>query len=216
MSSSTKELKHIQIPLQEISLATNHFSEENKIAAGGFGTVYRGESDKHGIIAVKRLVTRENGQGNHEFLTEIKMLSSCEHENIVYFHGFAYVTKYQDDRVFLSVLAQKHYKRQTLEKIIHSDLQNQINAASLHTFSTIANQCFKNADDRPTMKEVVKQLERALSNQLAPSGIWSDVYDGFSDAEDGDFVALQQSEYLFFNKLFHSFPQTKHSLEIKE
>nr|GFC51912.1 receptor-like protein kinase HERK 1 [Tanacetum cinerariifolium] len=117
----------------------------------------------------------------------------------------AYLPKYEDDRVFLSVLAQKHYKRKTLEKIIHSDLQNQINAASLHIFSTIACQCLKNANERPTMKEVVKQLERAILNQQAPSGIWSDIYDGFSDAEDGNFAAHQQSEYLFFTKLFSFF-----------
>ncbi|GKD25015.1 kinase RLK-Pelle-CrRLK1L-1 family protein, partial [Tanacetum coccineum] len=52
--------------------------------------LYKSESDKHGISAVKQLVTLDNGlgQGNHEILTEIEMLSSCEHENIISLHEF--------------------------------------------------------------------------------------------------------------------------------
>ncbi|GJZ39440.1 TMV resistance protein N-like protein [Tanacetum coccineum] len=170
MSSSTKELKHIQIPLQEISLATNHFSEENKIAAGGFGTVYRGESDKHGIIAVKRLVTRENGQGNHEFLTEIEMLSSCEHENIVYFHGFISLKEMgvSTNTYFLLVL---------------------------YCLKCCAEGCVSESDWPAVTVINHYQASQITAGQSgcdtqpdAPSGIWSDVYYGFSDAE-----ALQQS-----------------------
>ncbi|MFS7900756.1 putative protein kinase RLK-Pelle-CrRLK1L-1 family [Helianthus anomalus] len=70
-----------------------------------------------------------------------------------------------DDQPF-NIWVQKHYTRKTLNTIIHSGVHEQINPASLHTFSTIAYQCLKNGEERPTMKEVVEQLQKALDDQL--------------------------------------------------
>ncbi|KAJ0724958.1 putative protein kinase RLK-Pelle-CrRLK1L-1 family [Helianthus annuus] len=86
---SIEDVKHLQIPLREISLATNGFAKENLIGSGGFGPVYKGISKKHGCIAIKRLIHRQNlGQGDHEFKTEIALLSKYKHENIVSLLGF--------------------------------------------------------------------------------------------------------------------------------
>ncbi|KAF5777155.1 putative protein kinase RLK-Pelle-CrRLK1L-1 family [Helianthus annuus] len=303
--SSIEELKHLQIPLQDISLATNGFSDQNIIAKGGFGKVYEGVSEKHGHIAVKRLEHRQGGQGDHEFKTEIALLSEYEHKNIVSLLGFcdedgekilvykyeskgsldkhlnnkdltwiqriqicldaahglkylhddggphhgiihrdvkssnilldensnakisdfglsrvgpantqssflisnacgtpgyidpdylitgylteksdvysfgvvllevlcgrhALVKSYKDERQFLTVLIQKHYTKGTLDKIIPSYLHEQINPDSLHTFANIAYQCLKNRTERPTMQQVIEQLEKALHSQLTP------------------------------------------------
>ncbi|KAJ0674314.1 putative protein kinase RLK-Pelle-CrRLK1L-1 family [Helianthus annuus] len=78
----------------------------------------------------------------------------------------ALVKSYKDERQFLTVLFQKHYIKGTLDKIIPSYLHNQINTDSLHTFSNIAYQCLKNRTERPTMQQVVEQLEKALHSQL--------------------------------------------------
>ncbi|KAM0020037.1 putative protein kinase RLK-Pelle-CrRLK1L-1 family [Helianthus debilis subsp. tardiflorus] len=303
MYSAIEEVKHLQIHLQDMLMATNGFAKENLVANGGFGKVYRGVSGKHGHIAVKRL-DRGQGQGDHEFKTEIALLSKYEHENIVSLLGFcdedgekilvyryenhgsldkhlnnkdltwiqrlqisldaasglkylhddvgpqhriihrdvkssnillddywkakisdfglsrvgpastqssflisnacgtpgyidpdylitgylteksdvysfgvvllevlcgrhALVKSYKDDRQCLTILVQKHYMRQTLDKIIPSYLHKQINKDSLFTFSKIAYQCLKNGEEHPTMKQVVDQLQHALSHQLS-------------------------------------------------
>ncbi|KAJ0724944.1 putative protein kinase RLK-Pelle-CrRLK1L-1 family [Helianthus annuus] len=281
------------------------FRDQNIIAKGGFGKVYEGVSEKHGHIAVKRLEHRQGGQGDHEFKTEIALLSEYEHKNIVSLLGFcdedgekilvykyeskgsldkhlnnkdltwiqriqicldaarglkylhedggphhgiihrdvkssnilldensnakisyfglsrvgpastqssflisnacgapgyidpdylitgylteksdvysfgvvllevlcgrhALVKSYKDEHQFLTVLFQKHYTKDTLDKIIPSYLYEQINTDSLHTFANIAYQCLKNRTERPTMQQVVEQLEKALHSQLIP------------------------------------------------
>nr|XP_043606840.1 uncharacterized protein LOC122578857 [Erigeron canadensis] len=86
-----KELEHLKISLDAINLATNSFGVENFIGVGGFGKVYKGEiTDKKGLtqtVAIKRL-DRKHGQGEHEFLTEIMMLSRYRHKNLVSLLGF--------------------------------------------------------------------------------------------------------------------------------
>ncbi|KAL8258309.1 hypothetical protein R6Q59_030350 [Mikania micrantha] len=302
--SSIEAVNDLQIPLQELSDATNEFSEENLVGKGGFGNVYKGETIKHGKIAIKMLNPR-HGQGDHEFRTEISLLSLYKHENIASLIGYCnedqkkilvyryegngsldkhlsnvdltwvqrlqicldaarglqylhddvgaehrilhrdvkssnilldenwkakisdfglckvgpenehsflisnacgtpgyidpdylnagyltqrsdvysfgvvlfevlcgrltIVTKHKDNPVFLTNLIKTHWRNNTLDGIIYSDLQKQIKTASLVTFTNIAYQCLKSGNERPTMKKVVEQLEKALINQLTPS-----------------------------------------------
>ncbi|KAK1415987.1 hypothetical protein QVD17_31775 [Tagetes erecta] len=76
------------------------------------------------------------------------------------------VTKYKDNHEFLINLVNIHWGRKTLDEIVYSDLQKQINPASLLTFSAIAYQCLRSGNERPTMKKVVEQLQKALATQL--------------------------------------------------
>ncbi|KAI3733700.1 hypothetical protein L6452_13151 [Arctium lappa] len=85
--SFIREVEHLQIPLPHILSATNNFDESNFIAVGGFGKVYQGQSEQYGAIAVKRLY-RGSGQGQHEFMMEISLLSAYKHENLVSLLGF--------------------------------------------------------------------------------------------------------------------------------
>ncbi|CAI9273627.1 unnamed protein product [Lactuca saligna] len=95
-----QELDHLQIPLEDIKLATNNFLEDNFIGLGGFGKVYEGQlhvsdstttssiSGRLGtIVAVKRLDV-QGGQGKNEFLNEIVMLASYKHNNLASIVGF--------------------------------------------------------------------------------------------------------------------------------
>ncbi|KAM0015098.1 putative protein kinase RLK-Pelle-CrRLK1L-1 family [Helianthus debilis subsp. tardiflorus] len=300
--SSIEDVKHLQIPLQELSDATNTFSEANFLARGGFGMVYKGVSAKHGNIAIK-ILDPGLGQGDNEFRTEIALLSVYKHENIVSLLGFcdedgkkilvykyerngsldkhlsradltwiqrlqicldaarglqylhddvephrrilhrdiksanilldenwkakvsdfglskmgpantqstflltgvcgtpgyidpdylntgfltqksdvysfgvvlfevlcgrlSRVTKYNDKREYLINLVKIHRGRKTLNEIIDSNIRKQIKKASLVTFSRIAYQCLKSGNERPTMKKVVEQLQKALDEQL--------------------------------------------------
>ncbi|GJU72444.1 protein kinase-like domain, concanavalin A-like lectin/glucanase domain protein [Tanacetum coccineum] len=90
MSSSITQFNHLQIPLKEILKATNNFSEKNIIGKGGFGNVYKGQLLRSGdlINISARRLDHNQGQGDVEFWTEISVLSSLKHPNIVSLIGF--------------------------------------------------------------------------------------------------------------------------------
>lgn len=71
---------------KELHIATEGFSDSNKIGEGGFGSVYKGRL-KNGTIAAIKVLSPESRQGVKEFLTEIQMISDIEHENLVKLHG---------------------------------------------------------------------------------------------------------------------------------
>uniref|UniRef100_A0A0R0FWT7 Receptor-like serine/threonine-protein kinase n=1 Tax=Glycine max TaxID=3847 RepID=A0A0R0FWT7_SOYBN len=69
-----------------ISIATNNFSEENKLGQGGFGPVYKGKLPGGEQIAVKRL-SRRSGQGLEEFKNEMMLIAKLQHRNLVRLMG---------------------------------------------------------------------------------------------------------------------------------
>lgn len=68
--------------LKTINVATNGFSDGNKLGQGGFGPVYKGKLNDGREIAVKRLL-RNAGQGLEEFKTEVKLIVKLQHRNLV-------------------------------------------------------------------------------------------------------------------------------------
>ncbi|CAL5443236.1 unnamed protein product [Camellia sinensis] len=68
--------------LSSIEIATDYFSDANKIGQGGFGTVYKGKLFNGQEIAVKRL-SRSSGQGLEEFKNEVTLISRLQHRNLV-------------------------------------------------------------------------------------------------------------------------------------
>nr|XP_043628168.1 uncharacterized protein LOC122599677 isoform X2 [Erigeron canadensis] len=90
MASTIEPLKHLQISLEDVVRATNNFDENYLIGGGDFGKVYRGQLSLSGEtvnIAARRL-DRKHRQGSVEFWTEISMLASLKHENIISLIGF--------------------------------------------------------------------------------------------------------------------------------
>lgn len=71
---------------KELKLATRDFHPDNKIGAGGFGSVYKGILKDGTLVAVKKL-SAESSQGVREFLTEIAVISDIEYENLVKLYG---------------------------------------------------------------------------------------------------------------------------------
>ncbi|XVE63210.1 hypothetical protein DITRI_Ditri07aG0001400 [Diplodiscus trichospermus] len=71
---------------KELRIATGDFSPANKIGEGGFGSVYRGRL-RNGKIAAIKVLSAESRQGVREFVTEIKVISEIEHENLVKLYG---------------------------------------------------------------------------------------------------------------------------------
>ncbi|KAJ9554326.1 hypothetical protein OSB04_018371 [Centaurea solstitialis] len=112
--SSIREVRHLQIPLRCIISATNNFDRKNLIGWGGFGLVYKGQSEQFGTIAVKRLNNKTaSGQGELEFMKEIALLSAYEHENLVSLIRFC-------DEEGEKILVYKHESNGSLDKVLES------------------------------------------------------------------------------------------------
>ncbi|XP_050379932.1 cysteine-rich receptor-like protein kinase 10 [Argentina anserina] len=67
--------------LKSILTATNNFSENNKLGEGGFDPVYKGILPENQEVAVKRL-SKKSGQGQHEFMNELKLIAKLQHTNL--------------------------------------------------------------------------------------------------------------------------------------
>ncbi|XP_038895730.1 putative receptor-like protein kinase At4g00960 [Benincasa hispida] len=83
------DLETSQFDFDTIKIATNGFSEENKLGEGGFGAVYKGQLPSGETIAVKRLSQTSN-QGENEFKTEILLVAKLQHRNLVRLLGFCF------------------------------------------------------------------------------------------------------------------------------
>ncbi|XP_022142139.1 putative receptor-like protein kinase At4g00960 [Momordica charantia] len=80
-------METIQFDFDTIKVATNEFSDENKVGEGGFGVVYKGSLSNGQNIAVKRL-SRDSGQGGVEFKNEVLVMAKLQHRNLVRLLGF--------------------------------------------------------------------------------------------------------------------------------
>lgn len=102
-------MEFFEIPLSEIMRATNHFSRECYVGSGGYSDVYKTELyvlDVQSLlsmeenckeklpkikktVAIKRIISRQDEQGLQQFLTEVEVLISCKHPNLVSLAGFS-------------------------------------------------------------------------------------------------------------------------------
>ncbi|KAL0353219.1 UNVERIFIED_CONTAM: Cysteine-rich receptor-like protein kinase [Sesamum angustifolium] len=99
----------LQFAFGTIRDATNDFSDNNKLGQGGFGTVYKGQLPNAQEIAVKRL-SRNSGQGDLEFKTEVLLLAKLQHRNLVRLLGF-FSTRRREDPIKKSYLDwERRYK----------------------------------------------------------------------------------------------------------
>ncbi|XP_042477746.1 G-type lectin S-receptor-like serine/threonine-protein kinase At2g19130 [Macadamia integrifolia] len=69
---------------RDLQIVTKNFSE--KLGAGGFGSVFKGTLPDSTVVAVKRL--EGLNQGEKQFRTEVSMVGTIQHVNLVRLHGF--------------------------------------------------------------------------------------------------------------------------------
>ncbi|XP_072973004.1 G-type lectin S-receptor-like serine/threonine-protein kinase At5g35370 [Typha angustifolia] len=69
----------------DLEAATDNFN--NQIGSGGFGSVYKGQLPDKTLVAVKK-ITNVGMQGKREFCTEIAVIGSIHHKNLVKLRGF--------------------------------------------------------------------------------------------------------------------------------
>nr|XP_043612221.1 uncharacterized protein LOC122583915 [Erigeron canadensis] len=107
-SQKWKHLEHLRIGLDDIKAATCNFAETYRIGSGGYGMVYRAELEhfdnvnsmavegnincelpkKRSLVAIKRILNREDKQGEQGFIAEVETLTGCKHRNIISLLGF--------------------------------------------------------------------------------------------------------------------------------
>ncbi|XP_057764767.1 receptor-like serine/threonine-protein kinase SD1-8 [Salvia miltiorrhiza] len=107
----------IELPLYDITtleIATNKFSDENKLGQGGFGIVYKGVLAEGQEIAVKRL-SKTSVQGVDEFKNEVKLIARLQHRNLVRLLGCCVemeekmlVYEYMENKSLDSILFKKN------------------------------------------------------------------------------------------------------------
>ncbi|KAK2644335.1 hypothetical protein Ddye_019530 [Dipteronia dyeriana] len=78
----------LQFDFNTIRIATDDFSNANKLGQGGFGAVYKGRLSNGQEIAVKRL-SKDSGQGDLEFKNEVLLVAKLQHRNLVRLSGFS-------------------------------------------------------------------------------------------------------------------------------
>ncbi|XP_028806165.1 cysteine-rich receptor-like protein kinase 15 [Neltuma alba] len=77
---SSEELEFMNFAT--IKIATDDFSDSNKLGQGGFGSVYKGVLPDGNEVAVKRL-SRKSWQGTEEFKNEVILIAKLQHRNLV-------------------------------------------------------------------------------------------------------------------------------------
>ncbi|PWA40578.1 Protein kinase, ATP binding site-containing protein [Artemisia annua] len=83
-------LEHLRIPLEEIRLATNDFSQENVTGIGRFGSVYKGQLSgrwENRTAAFKQHDLKRYEQ-DAKFRNYLQMMSRLRHENIIQLIGY--------------------------------------------------------------------------------------------------------------------------------
>ncbi|XP_058074870.1 probable LRR receptor-like serine/threonine-protein kinase At1g53440 [Magnolia sinica] len=80
------DLRTSLFALRQIRAATGNFHISNKLGEGGFGSVYKGLLSDSTSIAVKQLSSKSK-QGSPVFVTEIGMISTLQHPNLVKLYG---------------------------------------------------------------------------------------------------------------------------------
>ncbi|KAM0022337.1 putative protein kinase RLK-Pelle-L-LEC family [Helianthus debilis subsp. tardiflorus] len=70
--------------------ATNNFSNDRKLGQGGFGCVYKGYLSRENIEVAVKKISQGSRQGKKEYITEVKVISSLRHRNLVRLIGWCH------------------------------------------------------------------------------------------------------------------------------
>ncbi|CAN7113986.1 unnamed protein product [Brassica rapa subsp. narinosa] len=75
---------------RELASAANNFSEDRKLGEGGFGAVYKGYLNGLDMMVAVKKFAGGSKQGKREFITEVKIISSLRHRNLVQLIGWCH------------------------------------------------------------------------------------------------------------------------------
>ncbi|CAI9272422.1 unnamed protein product [Lactuca saligna] len=75
---------------EDLVSATNNFSGDRKLGEGGFGCVYKGYLAREGMAVAVKKISQGSKQGKKEYITEVKIISSLRHRNLVQLIGWCH------------------------------------------------------------------------------------------------------------------------------
>ncbi|KAI9110458.1 hypothetical protein K1719_018618 [Acacia pycnantha] len=79
-----------KFPHKQLVKATDNFTQENKLGAGGFGGVYKGFIEElNSFVAIKK-ISQGSKQGVKEYALEVKIISRLRHKNLVGLIGWCH------------------------------------------------------------------------------------------------------------------------------
>ncbi|GKB32329.1 kinase-like domain, phloem protein 2-like protein, partial [Tanacetum coccineum] len=87
MSSRIHDLAHFKIPLESILSATNNFDDKNVFLRGGYEMRYKGKLSWYSK-SIEITARKFNKDRDEMFWTEVSILSSLKHQNLVSLVGF--------------------------------------------------------------------------------------------------------------------------------
>uniref|UniRef100_A0A804KII4 non-specific serine/threonine protein kinase n=1 Tax=Musa acuminata subsp. malaccensis TaxID=214687 RepID=A0A804KII4_MUSAM len=85
--AKSQKANSLLFDFETLKVATNNFSDANKLGEGGFGPVYKGVLSDGQEVAVKRLA-RSSQQGYAELRNEVAFVAKLQHRNLVRLIGF--------------------------------------------------------------------------------------------------------------------------------
>ncbi|RLN39842.1 Cysteine-rich receptor-like protein kinase 10 [Panicum miliaceum] len=97
---------------EQVLVATDHFSEENKLGQGGFGAVYKGQFPEGLQIAVKRLAS-QSGQGFTEFKNEVQLIAKLQHRNLMKVEELCWI-----DFGLAKIFSSNNTERNTTQRVV--------------------------------------------------------------------------------------------------
>ncbi|XP_065850969.1 probable LRR receptor-like serine/threonine-protein kinase At1g56140 [Euphorbia lathyris] len=111
-SGNLRTISHFDF--QALKKATKNFHPNNLLGRGGFGPVYQGKLVDGRLVAVKKLSLEKSQQGESEFLSEVRMITSIQHKNLVRLLGCC---SDGDQRL----LVYEYMKNRSLDLIIYGN-----------------------------------------------------------------------------------------------
>nr|TKS12142.1 receptor-like serine/threonine-protein kinase ALE2 [Populus alba] len=132
----------------ELEKATDKFSSKRILGEGGFGRVYRGSMEDGTEVAFK-VLTRDNQNGDREFVAEVEMLSRLHHRNLVKLIG---------------ICIEGHTRCLVYELIRNGSVESHLHGSydfdDIAKVAAIAAMCVHSeVTNRPFMGEVVQALK---------------------------------------------------------
>ncbi|KAM0025648.1 putative protein kinase RLK-Pelle-DLSV family [Helianthus debilis subsp. tardiflorus] len=113
MTTTIVKFPHLQIPLEDVILATDNFHHDNIIGRGGFGPIYKGLllHSRNLLKIAALMLDHKHGQGDVEFWNEISMLSDLKHTNLVSIIGFC---DGKGEKIIITTYAAKESLKENL------------------------------------------------------------------------------------------------------